>query len=1483
MAIDSEQLKKYATRLIARLGDDVSHLAGSGEPLRAVQRVALRLEPYKPVQERTKHFQSSPESRHREEGQVVEEMRILTEWATRESDTRHPLLILAPFGSGKSVLLAAFAVKLAEQLLLDLPKDEPEHFLVPWPVRLRSIIEYENDHGGAHDFLKFLHHSQCIVAPDIDEGAIEWAVFEQLYRAQRLVLLFDGFDELPGEYDSTSRVSRASVLRAIKATCGQYFAIASRPGYEVELEVEPHHQYVVRELTHEEVEQYLNGQFDGDPRRLETVRDAIRNSSRLTNLLRRPLFLTAWRRLVPRDGSRPPETLAAIMTELTLRCFDDRQGVRITRSQSPAIFSAVGALLEVFARHGFDNNLNVDALAAELAGHSELCRIDRFREALNQAVAAGLLVRAAENSWYAIKIPPVEFLVGHGLAEDALAHPTGPLMLIDRFRRWIWTPTLYDTLDYTFDALWQGTNRQRFWARSLLQWAVAVRFHDGIQGTPITPLANDDLCRPFVLAALRWLTLNAVPDALDSAVEDDALKEVPSVLSIDVRLVDDISELLDSIRLRDACFASLILALAEKRQVVLNDDMNVSWDKGMWDLIHKNSSNAALATIEMLLGHDWFVDQLAICDWPRALIASATDRITAQESLQLLARGLRGFEQSKTLGEQHGWCYVVRAAARDIQGGAAAHVNRWIEQYRNSGEDHWWSAILGGIESLAERDVPQVIENLIACYISSSGRSNSGPDGGEMDQKRAWNFLILLAVPRVGESESVDLVDRFVEAFGGPHADQDTIQLLIGAVEMACTKVGRRTLGGTIDGWLKRHDESRIPSVKEAWRMAIQTATTRMHKEDASYAIKWINEVVACNGDHDAKNNRWIAIEAIVCQVDRVDCDAIIECLLAQLDACDDPADRKCWLSTITEAAWHVSDRSVIRWSTFFFDRLTRAYTSDEQDEWRSAFEHVAANLHPVGLINLINSLASSHKRLGQSGHQFALARTLASAGEGVNPQDLVEPLVDDYLSATNKGDRDLAVFVLVYSHLLDDYPHAVQLMRKLDVFRETSNSELLGVVARAISSQDAILLVGEFIEQYYDFYDSQEGREISSELISTLATRVDNSDAAIAIRTWAMRFEATSGPAKTAWGVAIEFLCFSPLGIAAESICNELIRIGLTDAAFSIARRHSFLAIVTDLPVGSMNAKVVDMTGRTITPLRIVRRDRLMLDASLAAAPACVHSALFSEVKRKIESLEEAVPARAGPSGDDRQTVEERRGEIHALLEELQQFASFKNFRNSTRELTQRLRAMQRADKSPQPIASLDPTSADVAQTELMAVRRQFTELLKAACRPDVDRDNVDILIAYQRLESMLLSGLPQRPNAIGVRSAALACLFRFVVLPSDDGDSDKSTGARTTYALLSQANLRAFAMKAGIERELSRDGSKAANDALEAWRRGFSAIQYFASGSKGEPTTKSQLAKTRQAFGTRLRDARRTLTARFGPGIETALQESGIFEPTR
>lgn len=322
----------YAARL-HRVFSRLGVLAGTGIQADRQFHAAVRLYRCDPADERVRNYRQSDmvvapwgQQAAKARGHLTSveaEAPALARWV---SSGHKSLLILAPFGAGKSVVLETFARSLSAGLLAAdrEPPDTP--LVVPLPVRLRAWKWHEGE-----PFEAFLWRSQTLLDGDSRDGLLPPEVFRSLIRAGLLLPLLDGLDELPGGYDcrdgNSPRERALGELRRLMsdkdgAPCRA--VVASRPGYGVENDAlfARDDRLSISEYTESEIRAYIASRFATAEER-ETLAAAVRAFSRaepdIREILSRPLFLAAWCDRVACAPGSAPQSVTDIMRVLVAR------------------------------------------------------------------------------------------------------------------------------------------------------------------------------------------------------------------------------------------------------------------------------------------------------------------------------------------------------------------------------------------------------------------------------------------------------------------------------------------------------------------------------------------------------------------------------------------------------------------------------------------------------------------------------------------------------------------------------------------------------------------------------------------------------------------------------------------------------------------------------------------------------------------------------------------------------------------------------------------------------------------------------------------------------------------------------------------------------------------------------------------------------------------------------------------------------------
>lgn len=787
----------------------------------------------------------------------------MEEWARSSPAQRRPLLLLAPFGAGKSALLAALAVRLAEAAIEGISWGGADETLIPLPVRLRALLEFSPLETRL-PFLQFMHASQLALDPNDPEGVIGWDDFQRLHQERRLVPLFDGLDELPGE--RSGEVDRRSALRAIVSTCGDFFALAARPGYDAETYFGQADRCTLNELTPADVELFVAKRFADAPRRSEEALAQL--EPQLSVSFRRPLFLNAWCELQFPGDVPPIKGTAGVMMELAVRCWDKRRAV--SRISGPKLIDGlerVSWLLWAFAGRGLGRAVSLGELTGELSSHPALRSPAACAETAELALAAGWLVRTSETSWLALKIPVVEHLVGWRLAEDARTNASNPKTLIEQFRRWIWRPEMHDVLDHAFLSLWEGTPEQRSWAVELLHWMRGAT-EGAATRAPVTTLGvQDDLVQPFALAALRWYALLADPTEEE---RQECFALLPAIEAAVLKQLDNrwrCWDLLTGPTLPKWLYAALIAHLTKPA-----DDPEQDYrGSGEWAFVVGNVARRAGAEyVDQFIGQ--WVERHAHDQEPcwYEAIRGAAERVSPGASMATVEHWVGSYAHANDDRSRTAWSLAIQgAASRVFSADAAACVAECLANGELAADDsRAWAAAAAGaaralpageaflvvkrlVERADNRRWGQVIRNAAGCVGAEQAGRLVEYLFAELQATEDWAAMqsILGALRRTALQLREEDAENYVAQLIG--AVDRRFALSLGyamVVEAVASRLDERLSGAALLDWIdcQRRTE---PPASDLWLHAIQAAAARVSVFSAGRLIDRLIERRQITGD----------------------------------------------------------------------------------------------------------------------------------------------------------------------------------------------------------------------------------------------------------------------------------------------------------------------------------------------------------------------------------------------------------------------------------------------------------------------------------------------------------------------------------------------------------------------------------------------------------------------------------------------------------
>ncbi|HVX13075.1 MAG TPA: hypothetical protein VHC22_17965 [Pirellulales bacterium] len=794
-------------------------------------------------------------------------------------------------------------------------------------------------------------------------GVLDWKTFEGLHHNKLLLPLFDGFDELPGDYGAVSPHTRRMVFRDIRSTCSDFFALTSRPGYEAETHIE--HQYTLKELSFDQAADHLATTFTTNEHQRRAARKAHASlPSMLATHLRRPLFLAAWCEMIPRDGSAPPTSVNAVMMHLVMRCFDTRcDNNTTTTAPSTDALLHLGLLLGSLVEDGYGHNRDTDALTRTLSWHGTLRNATTLDAIFALARVAGFVVRAAERSWYVIKAPAVEFLIGRALAECAAAQGHELKHASESYRRWIWQPDMHGTLDYMFAALWNGNEVQRLFAHNLLEWTLAVSRSDR-PGDPTTRATNDDQCYaqddllvPFALSAVRWHSFNMQLD--EPAIS--AARETSSALT--TALTHDIipAQLLSGPLLPWAVLRPIIIGLGAEyhgRRVISEA---LAWERAILAALGRLADHEAATVVQEC------VDALSRNDSSHHTfdmpLSAAAQRVPEEEAARMVRAWLVAHDHAERADIKAAWRRAIRAVAMHVSGlDAAGILPELIAAHQSQTDptirDEWRSSIVTVIGCLHEA----VAAAMLRAWVAEYQRSHTDPELEEF-----WLSLITNAAGRVGENDAAVVVSDLI-ARCQTSATKATAALGESAIPEAAVRLKEQEAGDAIVGWLAEHNtDGRTEGAMEASRAAITAAATRVQQTDAARVVAALIQDTRRSQNASAMPLKWEA--AIVNAAERVrgnEATSLIKRWIAEHNAPETGQQTKEALrSAIAGAARCVAEADVAA----LMPHLLDAGISAEDDmhlieAWGATIAEVASRISETDAASCVQSWIAEHRAI---------------------------------------------------------------------------------------------------------------------------------------------------------------------------------------------------------------------------------------------------------------------------------------------------------------------------------------------------------------------------------------------------------------------------------------------------------------------------------------------------------------------------------------
>ena len=1208
--VEMSQFRQYLQRLIDQLGTDLMALSGTGIELPEANRVTLMLQQHQPMEDRERgfsHIGSEGEGAvgpHTERVALTPErdLELLEKWSKTQ---RKPLLILAPFGSGKSVLLAAFAVSLARQGLKQINENQFP-LRVPWPVRLRSWPQYRNDHPKAK-FRDFTWASAAsLLCLEEGEETLPLAVFDRLLNGGWLVPLFDGFDELPDEYfvkglDPADAPSRKNVLQAMRKCCnGCGFVLSSRPGSVANATVagfSETDQHILNELSPRDMQAYIHKRFGGQPQLLKRAERALtKPRPNVANLLRRPLFLASWCDLVRPDAD-PPSRVTNLMTELVIRCFDGRrQELRLNPDELREILPELESLLFHFASAGFGTVVAESEIKERLEAEPGGLKMERLAAIRGLAVAAGFLVEIGATQWYAIKVPVTEFLAAQHLVRLAGGTAEELQRLIHTFQRWVWVLELHDALDMLFAMLGEGSKKEGELAEGFIEWLCKVSAAESSRNLQASALACDDLARPFVFAAIRWISLLERRSELCKG----AFETLGNVLPKERNILKQLEKVLRSSEwyqeMVPPCMSLLIAAYHAPDAGDKRD-----WIEAIEAAADCVSGDRAVEIVQQLIAAHHVTEAKDKWVWLRA-IRKAAGCVGDTRAAEIVERWIAAHHLAEKV-DKKAWREAANEAARCVGDTQAAEIiQRWITAHHAAGGKDkrvWMQAISKAAGRVREDQAAEIVQQLLAAYHTVKAGN-----------KTAWIEAIHMAAGRVHENQAVEIVQQLISAYHavkpGDKGDWS------GAIGAAAQRVSEDRTTEIVQRWIAADNAATVED-KAAWRAALSEVAKHVGEDRAAeitqqliaiYAAKtgdsssldkaiwnaakrvgetraaefirqWIAAYhVADVGDKDA----WIrAISGAVERVNKVQAAEIVPQLFAARHKAK-ATEKEAWISVIRETAEHVSEDQAAKIVQQWIAAYHVADVGDK-DAWTGAIWAAAKRVHEDQAAEIVQQLIAARHKV-EATDEEAWIRTIWAAAERVR-EDQAAEIVHQLLAAHDAAEGWKQVWIGVISaaagRVRED--QAAEIIHQLLVAHDTAeamNKEAWIWAIKAAATRVGEDRITEIIQKLCEAYNVAE---------------VGNKS------TWIWALRTAAGQARGA--------------TAKQAVLELLLKNRWLEEAVNLARQSETSTIVS--VIGQSQATVeVAATGRFEARLR--NDPTLLLDENLEVAPESIRKVMAPE-----------------------------------------------------------------------------------------------------------------------------------------------------------------------------------------------------------------------------------------------------------------------------
>lgn len=943
------------------------------------------------------------------------ELEVMKVWL---SESPRPLVLLAPFGTGKSVVIETFCFEMARQIQT-CPAGTIPRF-VPLPVQLRSWHWNEHSARKREPFLDFLFRSQKLLVSEYDTaGLLTGDHIALLLEEGRLVPFFDGLDELPDAFsNSTQTDARSAALTDITALCKRcHFAVSSRPGYSAEKHFPIETIYTVCDFEPSTIRRFVD-KYNSSVSGLGFIDHSGRFDLHpfLSTLLKRPLFLSAWCTRQVEARLTPPRSLNAVMDQLLVRTFDPIKMQEQSQAKDTIMDSKhlLASLLLPFAETLYGDTFTRDELLRQCDDTCATYTNATPHNAIRWLEKAGLIEPVGSTEYRAFKVPLTEYLVGWHLAELTNLGRDGERKFIRLFRRWVWHPELHDTLDFAFSALWCGTEPQIELAATLLDWMVLVgkcdhtRAHQALDSA-IACRTQDDLTFHFANTALRWHSLNPKPRELpvDIAIElgmSLSLGMPRSVIHQDT--VSDESRFAADHQIEFSLSSELLCQLFSAVRKAPQFCSSSTFDrKRLVEKLAKRVSeqHAASLVVRWINDHGNLRHDRETQRCLRWAICGAARRIDEDSAEKLLSQLLAICSNEDDSETRWDWTNCVGSVASRVPAEAVARlIQLCVERCQLESEverlEPWRTAALSIAMRVPQQSAASLIEEYLRCEEHVTSR-----------ERDMFHIAIIGAISNVPEESVYPLAMQFIIK-SGDFNDNSWGTAIATAASVVHPRYAERMVRDLMALPVRESKDTEASIL-----VAIQAAALRVPESSSFiFVTNLVNDFSRTPND-ELMRHRFFQATHVAQRLPEECASRLIHDLLAQHNDPLTSEDSKQLLRyTIVKATSRVAEKDAAQ----VLRQLVAAHLKphimqDELNSWRAAIHRVASRLPASDALNAVIAWKTAYIKTAKDDEfrrtSEKVCRAAALAARGSDIQHVCEELI-------SIGSTDVAFNIVVAS-----------------------------------------------------------------------------------------------------------------------------------------------------------------------------------------------------------------------------------------------------------------------------------------------------------------------------------------------------------------------------------------------------------------------------------------------------------------------------------